>query len=371
MAEDLGEKSEQPTTKRLTDARERGQVPKSQDLGGVIALLGIALILAFFGKGMLIDGYTLMRAVLAGNVPEALWATESMSATSRLVFVQTGIMLAPVLGLAFVAAYVGSFVQVGWLWTLKPLQPKFSNLNPINGVKKTFGKRGLVKTGTGLIKLVFVLPAALFILWRQSEEMAVLPMLEPVAIAARLAMMAVELSAWLVLLLLIAGLIDLIYQRYQHTEDLKMTKQEVKDERKSMEGDPQTKQRRMQVARDMAVQRINSAVPQADVVVTNPTHFAVALQYKGDEMRAPKVVAKGADFMAMRIRQVASSHGVAIVERPPLARALYAGVEVGDQVPPEQYEAVAEVLAYVYRLEGRAQTQKQEQQKREEAAAAG
>jgi len=148
--------------------------------------------------------------------------------------------------------------------------------------------------------------------------------------------------------------VDLLYQRWQHTEDLKMTKQQVKDERRSSEGDPEVKSRRFQMAREIIRQRLGAAVPEADVVVTNPTHFAAALKYDSDEMAAPRLVAKGADHLAMQIRLIAVAHGVPIVERPPLARALYRNVEVGQEVPSDLYEAVAEVLAYVYRLEGRA-----------------
>jgi flagellar biosynthetic protein FlhB len=151
--------------------------------------------------------------------------------------------------------------------------------------------------------------------------------------------------------MLIIGVADYMYQRWQYTQDLKMTRHEVTDERKSMEGDPEIKARRFRMARQMALQRVNQAVPKADVIVTNPTHFSVALRYDAETMAAPRVVAKGVDFLAMRIRQIAMTHGVPIVERPPLARALYYGVEVGRDVPAEHYQAVAELLAYVYRLD--------------------
>jgi flagellar biosynthetic protein FlhB len=161
--------------------------------------------------------------------------------------------------------------------------------------------------------------------------------------------LAIKLAA----LLIVLAIIDYAFQRWKHEQDLKMSKQEVKEEMKRMEGDPLVKQRRARVARQLAMQRVAAAVPKADVVVTNPTHFAVALQYDTKSMRAPKVVAKGADFMAMRIRQIAAVHGIPIIERKPLARALYAGVEIGQEIPPEHYAAVAEILAYVYRLAGR------------------
>jgi len=163
----------------------------------------------------------------------------------------------------------------------------------------------------------------------------------------------VELMVWMLVALLIIGFADLKYQKWQHRHDNKMTKQEVKEEQKSMDGDPEMKQRRSRVAREIAMQRVQQDVPSADVVVTNPTHFSVALKYDSNTMAAPEVIAKGADYVALRIREVARVHGVPVIERPPLARALYRGVEVGQAVSPEHYEAVAEVLAYVYRIDGR------------------
>ncbi len=158
----------------------------------------------------------------------------------------------------------------------------------------------------------------------------------------------------LLALLLTIGLIDFFYQKWQHGQDLKMTKHEVKDERRSMEGDPKLKSKRFQMAREIALQRINSAVPKADVIITNPTHYSVAIRYDAATMKAPKVVAKGVDYLAMRIREVGRTHSIPIVERPPLARGLYASVEVGQEVSPEFYQAIAEILAFVYRLETQA-----------------
>jgi len=177
--------------------------------------------------------------------------------------------------------------------------------------------------------------------------------------------MLLILALWLAVILLLIGIIDWLYQRWQHKEDLKMTKQQVKDERRSMEGDPQVKGRRLRMMRDILVQQIQANVPVADVVVTNPTHFAVALRYDTETMRAPRVVAKGGDYMAQRIRLVAASAGVPIIERPPLARGLYFGTEVGQEISPVYYEAVAEILAYVYRLDNEADRSRAREQSRQ------
>jgi flagellar biosynthetic protein FlhB len=243
-------------------------------------------------------------------------------------------------------------VQVGWVLTAKPLKPNFGKLNPISGVKQLFSKRSLMKSILNSFKLVFVLAVAWAVIAGFVPRIIGLPALSAAQGMVLIARMLLALAIWLVAVLLVIGLIDWVYQRWQHTEDLKMTKQQVKDERRSMEGDPQIKGRRLRMMRDIVLQQIQAHVPLADVVVTNPTHFAVALRYDPASMRAPRVVAKGADFMAQRIRLVASANGVPIIERPPLARGLYYGTEPGQEISSEYYEAVAEILAYVYRLEG-------------------
>ncbi|QYU69687.1 EscU/YscU/HrcU family type III secretion system export apparatus switch protein [Leptolyngbya sp. 15MV] len=260
-------------------------------------------------------------------------------------------VLGPGLLIMFMLSALAQFVQVGPLLTVQPLEPKLERLNPVAGFTRLFKLRNLVKTGMSLVKLALVVPIVSIFVWVRLREIASLPLLEVLPGMVLALRLVLELIAWLLALLLILGLIDYAYQRWQHIQDNRMTKQEVTDERRAMDGDPDVKSRRMRMARDIAMQRIGRDVPGADVVVTNPTHFSVALRYDASTMRAPRVVAKGADEMAMRVREVARAHGVPIVERPPLARALYWNVDVGREIDPEFYEAVAEVLAYVYRLE--------------------
>jgi flagellar biosynthetic protein FlhB len=252
-------------------------------------------------------------------------------------------------------AIAAQALQVGWLFTLYPIQPNLSKLDPIKGLGRVFGKRGVVKTGANSLKLVVMLIIAAIIIRKDLDEIAGLPRLNMAAAMAMIGEMIYQLVKWLLALLLLLGIVDYFVQKHQHTQDLKMTKQEVRDERRSMEGDPEIKGRRLRMAREIAMQRINSAVPQADVIVTNPTHFSVAIKYDSESMRAPVVVAKGADDLAFRIRDLARTHGVPVVERPPLARALYHGIDVGREIDPEHYQAVAEVLAYVYRLDSKVQ----------------
>ncbi|MCL4741901.1 MAG: flagellar biosynthesis protein FlhB [Phycisphaerales bacterium] len=354
MAEDLGEKTEQPTQHRLLDARRRGRVAKSADLSAAVDLLGAVIVLVAVG-GLLIRGMsTLIRRLLEGETLGDALTVESMTDGAKWAAWQGVMVVIPVLLLMFVVAAVGQVMQVGLLFSPEPLRPKLERLNPIAGVKRMFSKRNLVKSVVNTGKLVLVVAISWLVIGRWMPRLIGLAALDPVPGMLLLARAAAELALWLVFLLLVLGVIDFMYQKWQHSQDLRMTKQEVKDERRSMEGDPQMKGRRMRLMRQIAMQRIQAAVPDADVVVTNPTHFAVALRYESESMGAPRLIAKGADYMAVRIRHVAVAHGVPIVERPPLARAVYYGVEVGREIPPHLYEAVAEILAYVYRLEGRA-----------------
>ena len=354
MAEDLGEKTEQPTQHRLMDARRRGRVAKSADLSAAVDLLGAIIVIIAVG-GLLIRGMsTLIRRLLEGETLGDALTIESMTDGAKWAAWQGVMVIVPVLLLMFVVAAVGQVMQVGLLFSAEPLRPKLERLNPIAGVKRMFSKRNLVKAVVNTGKLVLVVAISWLVIGRWMPRLIGLAALDPVPGMFLLARAAAELALWLVFLLLVLGVIDFMYQKWQHSQDLRMTKQEVKDERRSMEGDPQMKGRRMRLMRQIAMQRIQAAVPDADVVVTNPTHFAVALKYDADSMGAPRLIAKGADYMAVRIRHVAVANGVPIVERPPLARAIYYGVEVGREIPPHLYEAVAEILAYVYRLEGRA-----------------
>lgn len=355
MADDLGERTEAPTGRRLFEARQKGQVAKSPDLGAGIDLVGAFVLLLVFGAPV--------TAALAGMLRFLLDSRESgqvlrdpggaIADLCKWAAAHTGIIIAPFLLIMFVIAALAQFLQVGWLLTGEPIMPKLTKINPLAGVQRLFGLRNLVKTGLGLIKMTVITVVAVYLVISEWEKVAALATLDVRAIWLAVIEILTRVLIWLLAILFIIGVVDYAYQRWQHTRDLKMTKQQVKEEQRSMDGDPEIKGRRMRMAREIALQRVKSAVPKADVIVTNPTHFAVALQYDPKTMTAPKVVAKGADFLAFRIREIAAAHKIPIVERPPLARALYASAPVGKQISPEYYEAVAEILAYVYRLENR------------------
>lgn len=353
MAEDMGDKTEQPTGRRLGDAREKGQIAKSADLTAGVDLAGAILVIALLGSFMTKYLMVAMRECFAtladvslphGNLDHCWPLIKSVATLGFIASV-------PILGLMTLIGVLGSVAQTGPLLTLEPLRPNLGKLNPIAGTARLFKLRNLIKTLTSILKLMIIGAIAWKMIMEASDKLVALPRLDLWSALAVLLEMMKHLAIWLVSILLLIGAADFFYQRWQHLQDLRMTKQEVEDERKGMESDPEMKRRQLKFARQIALQRVSQAVPKANVVVTNPTHFAVALHYEPDKMRAPRVIAKGADEMALRIRMLANTHGVPIVERPPLARGLYWGVDVGQEIDPEFYQACAEVLAYVYRLE--------------------
>lgn len=353
MAEDLGEKTEAPTGKKLKEARNRGQLPKSKDLTGAIDLIAAALVLALLGSYCSGRMYDLLQRSLTGTTIDRGTPMQVIGESLHDAAANLGMTLAPVMAIMFTVILLTHFIQVGPLLTFDPLQPKLSKMNPISGVKRIFGLRGVMQTVMSISKLSIVGTVVVLIMIRNEAKLVRLPLLMPTQALWVTIYVLIEILAWVLSLLLIIGVVDFMYQKWQHKKDLRMTKQEVKDEHKSMEGDPETKRKRMRIAQDVAMQRISSEVPDADVIVTNPTHFSVALRYR-ESWGAPRVVAKGADQLAFRIRHLGAANGVPIIERPPLARALYWGTKEGEQISEEHYEAVAEILAYVYRLDGKA-----------------
>jgi flagellar biosynthetic protein FlhB len=354
MPDNGQEKTEAPSSRRLSEARKDGNVARSADLSAAAMLLAAVVLLQLLGLRVLGAMRSSMEAMLAGDHAANPTRIDDLGGLASY----GGWVLMHAVGpLLLVTAGVGilaTLAQVGPLLTVKPIAPDLKKLDPIKGVKNLFNMRAMMRLAMSLAKVILITAVSVWIIWRDGPKLAVLMQLEVGAAFAASVELVMLMAIKLAVLLLVLALLDLAYQKHQRMQDLKMTKQEVRDEAKDMEGDPQIKQRRARVARQLAMQRLNAAVPTADVVVTNPTHVAVALKYTSGEMQAPKVVAKGAELMAMRVRQLAMQSGIPLVERKELARALYAGVEVGQEVPNEHYAAVAEVLAYVYRLSGKA-----------------
>ena len=342
-----GEKTEEPTAKKKSDARNKGQVAKSQELNAAFILF-----IGFWTMKVL-GAYTYREiAAYATYIFGNLNTTVDTETVMRLFLGIITMLLKtsfPIMLAIMVIGLAINLVQVGWNFTTEPLGFDLNKLNPINGFGRIISKRSFVELLKSLFKILII---GLFLYENLKDEILQMPKLiyldlsmSMVQIADIIFMMAFKICA----IFFVLAVLDYLYQKWEHNEQLKMTKQEVKEEFKQMEGDPQIKGKIKQKQREMAMARMMQEVPKADVIVTNPTHFAVALRYS-DGMRAPEVIAKGQDLVALRIKDVARKAGVVIVENKPLARALYAAVEIGGTVPPELYKAVAEVLAYVYHL---------------------
>lgn len=352
MAEDLGEKTEEATPKRRQEARDEGNVSKSQDLAAAILLVVVTAGMWAASMPMLGQGKVALEMLLDGSLGQTLRVEQATEQAWFIAGVACRIAL-PLLLIAWAGAYLSHFFQVGWLFTLKAVQPKLSKISPISGFKRIFGISALVKACLDSLKVLVVVIVATLTVMQYADRMIVLPYLSVLQCLGETGWLMLDLAARVLAVLLLLGVLDLIYQKWKHNNDMKMTKQQVKDEMKQTDGDPETRKRRSRMQQQIAMQRVSSAVPKADVIVTNPEHISIAIQYDADSMSAPKVVAKGADFLALRIRQIAVQHNIPIVERKPLARAMYKSVEINSEIPPEFFQAVAEILAYVYRLSGR------------------
>lgn len=350
MPADHDEKTEAPTPRKRQEARRRGQVARSQDVTAAVLLLVGFLALLLFGPAL---GRALVSIVRTALMSESPMAPAEALPFAAAVFIEAAKSVLPILLAMFFALLLAMFAQVGLLFTWTPLKPSFSKLNPISGFKRLFSMQSVMLGLINFGKLLVVGVVAYMVLMGSAAGIIYASTLE-FRDTFRLGWaLLFEMTMKLSLALLILAMLDFAWQRYKHERDLRMTKEEVKDEMRRMEGDPQIKRRRRQVQLQIAMQRLGRDVPKADVVVTNPTHVAIAIAYDGDTMSAPKVVAKGADHVALRIRQIAMRVGIPIVERRALARGLYEAVDVGEYVPERFYRAIAEILAYVYELTGK------------------
>jgi flagellar biosynthetic protein FlhB len=344
-----GEKTEQPTPKRLEEARKKGQVVRSQDLSTAAVILTVGGGLHFLGGYMGTRFNGLMSASLSltreQSVDESLmFSTMTREAAYALL------ACAPILGLTLLAALGAPMLLGGWNLSIEALAPDFTRLNPASGLGRMFSTRSAVDLAKAFAKFILLALVAILLLRQKSGELMGLGM-EPTRVAIA---HAISLTGYSFLMLattlgLIAA-VDVPWQLFQHNKQLRMTRQEVREEMKESEGSPEIKGRIRTMQRDLAKRRMMHEVPKADVVIVNPTHFAVALKYDEKRMRAPIVVAKGADVIAARIREIATDSLVPIFEAPPLARALFKSVEIGGEIPASLYVAVAQVLTYIYQL---------------------
>lgn len=350
MAEnDAQERTEQATPKRLDEARKKGQIPRSRDLStAAVTLVGGAALYLLGGQitGQMAE---MMRRSLALSRDEATDATHMLPALGTAA--ADGLWLsAPVLAAITLAAIIAPLALGGWSFSGQAMLPQFSRLNPLEGIKRMFAMRSLIELAKAMAKFGVVAIVASIVLWNDAPTLMGLgrePLQQAIGHAVQISGKALlVISAGL---LIIAG-IDVPYQLWQYAKQMRMSREEIREEYKESEGSPEVKGRIRQMQQQLARQRMMQDVPKADVVVTNPTHFAVALKYDEKRMRAPIVVAKGADVIAAKIREVAGEHAVPIFEAPPLARVLYRNVDIGEEIPATLYVAVAQILTYVFQI---------------------
>ena len=352
--EDKDSKTEDATDHKKKKARGEGQVAKSQEISTCLTLILMFSLLRALG-GWLYDKVLGLMHYDFGRIPFAhdMLSSRYMADYVSWMFGQVVLIATPLLFASFLAGVISNLWQVGWHPTSKPMMPKPKKLNPISGFKRMFSMQSIINLIKSLLKLAVVGIVVYVTLMGRLEQVSDLLYMGLANAFAVVSLTAVDLAIRVGVVFVIVAILDYWWVTYKHKKDLRMTKQEVKDEWKQLDGDPKIKQKIRQKMVDASMRRMMSNVPEADVVITNPTHYAVAIRYNNKIDKAPIVVAKGVDFLAKRIREKAMERGVVIVPNPPLARSVYERVEVGEEIPFEMWEAVVEVLAYVYKLKNR------------------
>ncbi|MBW1729656.1 MAG: flagellar biosynthesis protein FlhB [Deltaproteobacteria bacterium] len=346
------DKTEPATPKRREDARKKGQVGKSREIPSV-AVMGAGLIFFLLaGKKMTLSLGSMMQTVFR-SIPSISSGDLNIVILGMDYLRFYMLLLFPVMLVLSVVALLSNVVQTGLIWSVEPLAPKASKINPVEGAKRIFSKRSLVELAKSIAKIIIVGWAAFSVLKGELDHLIQLTYQGKAQIMSYLAYTSIKVVGKSCVVIALLAILDYMYQKWEFEQSLKMTKQEVKDEFKQTEGDPLVKSRIKAIQREMARRRMMEEVKTADVVITNPSHLSVALRYDSMTMNAPKVVAKGADRIAFKIREVAKDHGIPLVENRSLAQNLYKSVDIGEEIPSSLYQAVAEILAYVYRLKGR------------------
>ena len=353
-----GEKTEEPTAKKLEDARKEGQVAKSKEIANGLGLLALFLLLKIMVGSIgtsFLESFSMVynRIPVICKLNGGASPMGDISVLLRTVMLRLLIILLPVLLIGFAVAFVSDLFQVKWRPTSKPLQPKFSKLNPINGIKKIFSAQSLVELVKSVAKILLIALVTYSYIKKKSGLLYALYDMSMMQAVNLIGETVIELGIRISAIYMIIAGADFMYQKYKFKNDMKMTKQEVKAEYKNAEGDPEIKGKIKARMREASQRRMMQAIPKADVVITNPTHYAVAIRYDTEVAPAPIVVAKGSDYLAQKIKQIARENNVEIVEDKPLARMLFANVDVDKQIPPELYQAVAEILAMVYHAQGK------------------
>ncbi len=350
--ESFQERTEQATPKRREEARKKGQVPKSRELSSVAVLLS-GLFTLYWGSSFFMSRMDRMLAYYLEHLYNHTITLTSMRSMGLLGLTQLATIMAPLFLVITVVSILSNFLQVGPLLTLEPLIPQFSRISPLQGIKRLFSLQALMEFLKSLFKLIVVCWIVYSTVSKGLDRMVPLLDMTPYHIASFIGMVSYEIFWKSCLAMILLSILDYMFQRYDHEKNLKMTKQEVKEEFKQTEGDPHVKSRIRSIQREMARKRMMQEVPEADVVITNPTHLAVALRYEPGQMDAPTVVAKGAGPLAEKIREIARRHSVPVIENKAVAQSLYKLVDIGQVIPDSLFKAVAEIFAYVYRLKGK------------------
>ena len=354
MADDSddSQKTEEPTQRRLQEAEEHGDIVKSQEVTTFASLLGGTLVIAIFGRSTAVGFAQNFRMFL--EQPDQITVdSSSVIALFHHILLTAGGLLAPIFAVLIAIAVGGHVLQHRPSIALDRIMPNMSKLSPMSGLKRIFGFEGVLNLGKGLLKIAVVGSVLWTVLWPERGNLEGILTHTPEQVMADIMHLLMKILVAVLSVLAVLALLDYFLQRYRFLQRNRMSKQEIKEEHRQTDGDPQIKAKIRQIRVERSRRRMMAQVPEATVVITNPTHFAVALKYESGKMAAPVCVAKGVDALAFRIREVAEEHEVPIVENPPLARALYATVEIDEAVPAEHYKAVAQVIGYVMKLTGK------------------
>jgi flagellar biosynthesis protein FlhB len=343
-----GEKTEKATPKKRQEARKKGQAAKSQDINTAVVLLAVFLFMLFGGSYLKKGTFALFKNSFQENLHMEL--TEgNIQGMFLNILKEIAIYFGPLLLVALIAGVISNFFQVGFMISSEAIQPKLEKINPISGFKRIFSMRAIVELMKSILKIGFIGIVTFTVLWKRMGEILVLSQKSIGTALATLSSLTVQMGLFASGALLFLAILDFLYQKYDFEKNIRMSKQDIKDEYKNTEGDPLIKSRIKQRQRELAMRRMMQEVPKADVVITNPTHFAIAVKYDEAKRDAPYVVAKGVDYTAQKIKMIAKENDVMTVENRPLARALYSQTEIGDSIPEEFFKAVAEILAFVYK----------------------
>jgi flagellar biosynthesis protein FlhB len=346
------EKTEKATPQKRRESRRKGQVAKSQEVPTALILLFVFITLFFIGGWMLDKLLVLLKETLLNKLELDLTAETTKQLLTEVSYAGLTVV-APILVVTYVAAFIGNYMQIGFLFSTEAIQMKLEKINPIKGAKRLVSMRMVVDLLKSVIKIGFIGTVVFIIIWKEKSDVMLLSQKSIGEGLALISSLTFQVGMAVSLVLLFLAVFDYMYQKFEHEKQIRMSKQDIKDEHKKTDGDPLIKSKIKQKQREMSMNRMLTETKNADVLITNPTHFAVALKYDQETMAAPMIIAMGKDHIALKMREVAKENDIITMENKPLARALYFQTEIGDYVPEDLFKAVAEILAYVYSLKGR------------------